>query len=273
MGMVWKFKKIIPLSVALILGSGIIFVAAQKNYFPGNTSKTFTDMEDGSWEDALSIISQETSSPLRIARQDSIKGSTTQVLLPATATEALAREFLLDYVTTARVKGGVVISDEEARATALRLMQKTKISQGKQYHASDLRISPDNSPLEIDIYATNIKKAMVIFAESATKSDIEIVYMSPNERGKERQTEYDRTSARYAKLVKDLLATKTPSRMASLHLRLVQGYANMQHNLTAMMSVFADPIKGLAALGEYRAEVSNLIALAKEYEAYLTQRT
>jgi hypothetical protein len=40
-----------------------------------------------------------------------------------------------------------------------------------------------------------------------------------------------------------------------------------------MMSVFADPIKGLAALGEYRAEVSNLIALAKEYEAYLTQRT
>ncbi|MEK7538701.1 MAG: hypothetical protein AAB552_02575 [Patescibacteria group bacterium] len=268
--MVWKFKKIILLSLAIIFGLGIIFLAVAKNYSSKDGSAdTATESSDDSWKDALTIAPQTSSDLLIAGKQASIKGTSTAITLPPTTTETLAQNLLLEYIVTEKAKGGAVMSDTDAQAAALRLVEKTKTPLGKQYQPKDLIISVDNSSAAMTAYATKIKTVMLAFTASATKSDIEVVYMSPADT--KRKAEYTRTIARYEKLVKGLLATKTPSNIAPLHLRLVQAYSNMEHSVTAMMSMFADPIKGLAALTEYRTEISNLTALAKEYDQYLAK--
>lgn len=273
MGTLWRFKKIVPLAIAISLGAGIIVVAVQKNHLTTNeTSADTTHVEESSWRDSFSFIVADTSTPLSVKKSNSVAGTSTASLLPVGATETLAREFLLDYIVMAKAKGAATVSDTEAEEAANRLMQKVSLPPGKQYRPSDLRISSDNSPAAITTYTENIKKAMLDFSTSLKKSDIEIVYTSPTESAGNREKEYARTNIRYEKLVNDLLSIPAPSRMAPLHLRLVQGYADMRHYLTIMMTMFDDPVKGLAALREYRVEVSNLMALAEEYEKYATKQ-
>lgn len=267
--MVWKFKKIILFSLAIIFGLGIIFLAVAKNYSFKNTGASATFLIDDSWKGALTITPQTSPDRQSAGKQVAIKGTSTEITLPPSTTETLARDLLLEYIATDRAKGGEIMSDAEAQAAALRLVEKTKLPPSKQYQLKNLIISVDNSPTNTATYATNIKTAMLAFTASGTKSDVEIVYMSPAD--PKRKTEYTRTIARYEKLIKALLAIKTPSGVAPLHLRLVQAYANMKNSLTVMMSMYNDPIKGLAALTEYRTEISNLAALSKEYDQYLAK--
>lgn len=268
--MVWQFKKIIPLSFATIFGFSIIFLAVKENY-PAK-KEVSGDTANESWRDSLTITPSTSPDLFSFKKQNVTKSGTSTASLPPTTTEALARDLLLEYVTTKRALGQVAMTDADAQVAAERLVQKIKLPQGKQYSAKDIVISSNNSTLAIKTYADEIRASLLAFSASTVSGDIEVVYMSPKTDNAKRQSAYRHTMMRYDKLIKELLASNTPSSIASLHLRLVQAYANREHSVKTMMEIFTDPIKGFAALTEYRKEVVGLTALGKEYERYLAKR-
>lgn len=265
--MVWKFKKVILVSVSVIFGVGIIYFALKESSTETTASEKQAEITNDLWRETLTLAKATSTNNPPLKKQIAIKGTSTTISLPPTTSEILARDVLVEYVATERAKSGSIITDAEAQAAALRLVEKTKIPIGKQYALKNLNISVDNSKTSRESYSAAMKTSLIKFATSGTKSDIDIIYMSQSDPTRKR--EYTKTSDRYEKLIKELLVIKTPSSIAPLHLRLIQSYANMHHNMSLMMDIFNDPIKGLAALTEYRNAVSNLSKIAQEYEKFL----
>lgn len=260
-----QVKKIFSVALSLLVGLGIIFFA-WKGGVPTSNKFSLDPAAGGtSWKDSLSVVPQASSTEtLGVAR-----GSTS--VLATTTSDIIAREMLTNYALLARSNATTTLSDAEVQTLAQGLVEKVGIIQGKQYAAKDLKVSLDNSPAALATYSNEVVRIINILVASRTKGDLEVAFMDPRVDAAAKRTALEQNAAHYEKLIRGLLNTKTPYGIAPLHLHLIQIYSDIETSVGVLADVYTDPIKGLAALGQYRKEVDDLVALSGEYSDYLSK--
>lgn len=262
----WQFKKIFSVIFALLIGAGIIFFAWKGGtvIYTGDSSS----VNNTTWKEVLSVIPQNDTLKLLSSSQDgSEAGEAT------TTVDIVARNLLTNYALVQKNNmSTTTLSDADAIAIAQIAVSKINLPEARQFTVKDLNISSDNSSTALDTYMKEIGSLVQVFTLSQTKNDIEVAFVIPKTGNEtKRATGVAQNIAHYEKLIKGLLATKTPSLLTQPHLHLVQKYANIQATILPMAGIFTDPIKGLAALSEYRGEVAGFSILANEYSNLLSK--
>lgn len=262
-----RFKKIFSVLFATLVGTGIVLLALKGSSISStNTSSSYGD-GNSVWKDALTVIPQ--ASPLKttsVSREEWGKGTAT------TTVDIVSRELLFGYALAQSKMSTTTMSDAEALAVAQTVVEKIELPQAKQYSEKNLTIVSDNSPESLASYSKAIVALTGAFTTAQTRTDLDAVFTTPEVGGDtKRLAGISENIALYDKLIKGLLAVKTPSLIAPLHLRLLQKYANIQAKVRPMAEIFTDPLKGLRALSEYQNDVNDIILIAKELQTLLSK--
>ena len=259
-----QYKKIFSVLLALLVGSSVVFLAWKSGVVINNGDSSSID--NPSWKDLLSIVPQTyTSKTLGVTRKD-IELATADA---TTTTDVVARRLLLEYTTSQSGATTAEISDTEAQNIASALAEEVKLPQKKEYSLSDLNVSQDNSYNANLLYINTLSARLNKYVVTGQKeTDLTILLSAMTTKDATTLNRLKEKVVIYQGLIKDLVAMKTPSRVASLHLRLIQDYEVLRSATVGLQSMLTDPVVGIAALAEYRAGFDDLSATEKEYRNF-----
>lgn len=253
----WQIKKTFSVLFAVLVGAGVILFAWKGDsvIYSGSVSG------NSLWKDSLKIIPQSNTLTTISSSQGSAGGEATSTA------DIVARTLLANYALAQSANmSTTTLSDSDATAIARSAVSKIKLPQAVQYTIKDLVISGDNSAEALNTYVKTLTSLLQTFVSSQTKNDIAVAFTVPSSLdNSERLADIAKNIAHYTKLIKGLLSTKTPSSFAKPHLLLIQKYADIQANIQPMSEIFTDQVLGLAALAQYRNEISELPLIAAEF--------
>lgn len=261
-------KKLLSITIALLLGAGIILFAWKSGTLGDiSFSKETTTSRNPL---SLSVLSQATTTKRTLGFwHDS---GVARDLSSDSVTDSLAYELITNYAQAQKTGTTTVLNSAQIDAQAQLLAEKAKLPPPPQYQLKNLNVSTDNSAAAIGAYGKTVNALILAFIASQKNSDLAIVFASPDTTDEAtRQRELAENISHYETLKRGLLATKTPSSLGTLHLGLIQAYSNIQNGLEVMVNVFKDPMKGLSALTQYRNAVEDLTVLADEYRAVMSK--
>lgn len=269
--MVRQFKKFFLIILAFLFGGAFILVAVKSGNTLSTTISFTTPKEtDDSWKSALSVVPGNTS--LTRVERGAAKVDASAPYFATTTTDIISRRIILDYVAFQRGSATTTLSDTDAEAIAENLFQEVKLTPSTQYKLSDFNISSDNSDAANTAYTKDVTGMMQDFIMAHKANELDIVEESLSAKNPQKLQELIPIIAQYEHLKKSLLAVKTPSAIAPLHFRLVQGYANIQSSIVSMQKMFSDSVLGFAALAQYQNEISAIKTLGDEYKNYTLAR-
>lgn len=267
-GMEGQSKKILSITIALLLGAGIIFFAWKSGTIGGITFlKDTTTKRDPS---SLSVLSQ----PITTKRTLSIwrNSGVARDLSSDNTTDTLAYELITNYAKIQKTGTTTTMTSAQIDAQAQLLAEKAKLPPPPQYQLKNLNISTDNSAAAFAVYGKTINSLILAFIASQTNGDLAIAFAGPSTKSEMvRQKELTENISHYEILKRGLLATKAPSSLGLLQLSLIQTYSNMQNALETMVDIFKDPMRGLGALTQYQNAVENLTVIAGEYQVVMSK--
>ena len=259
-----QYKKLFSIVLALLVGVGIILFSWGGELLTQKSASG--ERGDSAWKDALRIIPRDSSSNTLGAQRGNTQSEAT------TTTDIIARNLLVDYALLQKSSATTTISDTDAQMIAQSLVNKVELPQATTYSLKNLNISTDNSDAALAAYSEKVSGAMQSFTSVHITNELALVTTALTTKDARKLEGLGKIATQYAGLKKNLLAIKTPSVVAPLHLRLVQSYANIEVLVIAMQKLFTDPMQGLAALTQYKKETAALEAIAKEYRDYTPSR-
>lgn len=251
-------KKIISISISLLLGIVIVVLSWGVVYKTPNNQNL-------NWRDSIKIIPTETSSALGMPKAN-VKLTQS---VATTATDMISRKILLEYTNIQTKTATTTISDADASRIANSLASEITLPEKKDYSLKNLNISNDNSLAA----GTTYKNALTtILKEHAvtekTENEVGIFVVGVSTKDEAEMKKLITKAAAYDTLIKKLIALKTPSTIAPLHLKLVQSYETLRVATIGMSKVLTDPAVGIAALTEYRSGVEALSLTEKMYNEF-----
>lgn len=258
-----QFKKIFSVAFALIVGVGIIFFALKGVGLSDNKVSFEPTVIGDAWKDSLLTI------PPSKTLDEVRKNLTTEA---TTTADIVARELVTNYTLVQQNRATTTLSDADAQSIAQMLVDKIEVPKGTIYSAKDINISNDNSSASIANYIKSIDETMKVFSLSRTTNEVVIFTEALSTKDETKLQGLVPIITGYKNLQKNLLAVTTPSTIASLHLRLVQSYANIESAITSMQKILTDPMLGLAAYAQYKKEIDILRTLDTEYQEHNTSQ-
>ncbi len=262
-----NLKKPVLIISSVIIGVGIIFLALNGDTLTGDK----TDVND-KWKDSLSVI-PSLDEEGRLAVQRGIRTaeniSSDENL---SVTDLFSRKIFTSYVSVMNsMATGTTITDDQAEGIANELIKNLAPASTTIYTTKDLNASADNSPAAFITYSKLLGTILNTFATTKAQ-EIPIIYDAFTTRDEKKVALLAPIIAQYKKLESDLLAMKTPTKLASIHLRLVQDYATMRSALTTMHDSFNDPIAVLTAFPQYKNGLEATLMVAAEYKTALSAK-
>jgi hypothetical protein len=254
-----KFKKIFSVTLAIILGLGVVFFA-WKSILPASNKVSFEPTISGdAWKDSLRAVSLSNPviRPSTLQREQSKEATTTS--------DIIARELITNYFLLQQSRATTTLSDTDAQAFAQMLTEKINIPQVSVYTAKNILLSNDNSKVAIATYVKKISEVMQMFTTTRKTNEIDIFIEVLKTKDTEKLKTFTQIIAEYKKLQKNLLAISTPSTLAPLHLRLIQSYSKIESAIVSMQKILNDPMLGLAAFTQYKKEIDVLNDIDAEY--------
>ena len=259
-----QFKKILSVTLALIVGFGIIFFAWKSTAPAGNKVSFEPAISGDSWKGSLLAVPQTSS--IKNLEQNVAGAEAT------TTTDIIARELLVSYALAQQNMSTTTLSDAEAQALAQMLVEKIKLPQGVVYSTKNLVMSSDNSDSSFAAYAKRVGDIMQAFSTAHKTNELAIVANAITTKDEAELRGLAIIITEYRGLQKSLLAVSTPSLVAPLHLRLVQSYSNIEAAIIGMQKIISDPVIGLAAFTQYKKESNILRTINAEYQNYTSSQ-
>lgn len=258
-----QYKKIFSITLAILVGLGIIFSAWKGLMLMGTKVSTGTKPDD-SWKDSLLVVPQA-STTKTLSSHGSINSD---VDVATTSTDIFARKLLVNYALKQKNMSTTTWSDADAEILAQSLINDAEARQATQYTKKDLRVSNDNSATAVNHYGSKI--STLFKTRSAKQNDGEAtIFLNVLSTGDyNKLDELTPFIDEYATMKRSLIELKVPSDIAPLHLRLVQNFANTESALIAMQKLFSDPIQGLTGFTQYKNEIDTLIVIGNDYLNY-----
>lgn len=257
-----QLKKIFSIAFALAIGLGIIFLAWEGGLQKEGTAPFKPAINNAEWKDSLLTVPRSPAIKMSALSQEELQA------LATTTTAILSREMLLKYGAFMQNRATTTLSDTEAGDIAKMLVEKIDLPQATVYSSRDLRIQNDNSTTSFATYAQKVGDVMQAFVKAHTAHEMTLVTNALTTKNTEDLEGLVKTIAQYKNLQKSLLLIPTPSEIAPLHLRLVQGYSNITAAIIGMQNIVKDPILGLASISQYKKEIDALNALTIDYRDY-----
>lgn len=251
--MFWKYKNKFLIFLSLCFGLIVVlFSAKMAGFFDSEGSAENATSE---WESALSVLpGVRTLTRVEKGREEEEKA-----FVATTTTDIVARRLLTEYLKSHQLTDPSALSDEEANKIALRGMSELKPSYKKVYELTDLNISKDNSYDANLLYMTTLNRTLKDFVATGQKeTELTILFTAVNEKNPSLLDKLGPKIVIYQELIKKLLALKTPSNIAPLHLQLLQSYETLRGATGGLHNVLGDPAAGLAAIAEYKAGLDDL---------------
>ncbi len=256
-----NFKKSLLIISAVLLGAGIIFIALKGSTLTVSDEITNND----NWRDSLSVVpALDATSTLAVQRGLRV-AENISLGEGLSATDLFSRQIFASYVSM--MKGqtpGAVLTADQAEGIADELVQNLASATTTTYTIKDVKISTDNSGPAFTAYSKSLTKALDAFTTTKTP-EIPIISEVFSVEGTGKVALLVPVIAQYKKLETDLLAIKVPTKLAPLHLRLVQAYAVLRSAITTMHGSFNDHVVILGAFSQYRNGLEELTTIAEEY--------
>lgn len=246
-----QYKKIFSVLFAILVGASIIFLA-----WRGSAPTTVKVENNDEWRDVLKVVPQERALKTTNLTKGNLADSFTEA---TTTTDLVARRLLLEYTASQRGSATSTISDTQAQYIARRLAEDVKLPERKEYALSDLNISSDNTRSAGILYVNALNVLLKNHMETEkNETELTILLSAMDTKSTATLNKLRVKAEAYQVLIKNLLAMKTPSVFAPLHLRFVQSYESLRSGTVGLESMLADPVVGISALAEYRNGVDEL---------------
>ncbi len=264
-------KKIFSIFLAVLLSIGIIYLALNKNLFNATPHESANSVASNA--NTLQVVSSTQNNdtlqtaPISTVANDS--STLPDAPLGTTTTDLLARQLINNYAAFVQNTGTTTLSDADALSQAQVLANSIPVSYGKQYQVSDLNITEDNSRTAVINYTVAMTRLISNFVSSQTNGDLQVALEDPGTNSALRISKLEQNIAHYETLIKGILAVSTPSSLASIHLRVVQDYSDMQNGLKIMEGIFDDPVKGLTGFKQYQEAAQDTLVAQNEYKNYV----
>lgn len=266
----WKNKKLLPIILSLTLGLMVVLGAAKMTgFFAANKSSDSSPASDA-WKTVLSVI-PGINTPTRVGKGDAQINE--QDLIATTTTDILARRLLTEYTLSQERTGTSTVSDIEAARIAGLLAKEVKLPPKKDYALSDLNISSDNSASAKLSYKNSLTALLTVQLASEQKENVLSIMstvMSTQDPAPLSKLIHQITS--YQQMIESLLALKTPSLAAPIHLHLLQSYETLRSSTVGLQSILSDPAVGVTSVSEYKSGIDALSITGKEYQVYFANQ-
>lgn len=262
MGILEKYKKVLSISIAFIFGVGIIFFALEGNSLLSNGASSKT-----AGNDSLAVASSDSvgdflSGQTGLADTGHADNATEYA---TTTTAVISRQLLIEYAQRQSAAGDTPISDADAQDIANRLALQAVLPTVLPYTIKDLHILNDSSVNAFVTYITKLNPLLNTFATKHTQNEIQIATEALSSHDQSNLDQLVGIANLYRALEQNLLALPVPSKIAPLHLRLVQGYKDLRVATEGMHDMLTDPIKGVASVGHYKDALSALVIVSQDY--------
>ncbi len=257
-------KKRLLITSAVIIGVGIIFLALKGDTLFGDKIAV-----NNHWQDSLRVIpSLDATSTLAVQRGLRI-AEDISIGEDLSATEIFSRKIFASYILVMNsMAPGTVMTDDQAAGIANELIKNIAPATTTVYTLSDIKTSSDNSKVAFIAYSKSLTSVMNSFVAAKTP-EIPIISEAFSTGDEKKVALLVPIIAQYKKLEADLLAINIPTKLADIHLRLVQAHATMRSALTTMHGSFNDPVAVLGAFSQYKNGIEALAIIAEEYKTAL----
>lgn len=261
--MVWQSKKVLLISLSLILGIFIVAGTVITTYISDNNNDEGIANE---WRDSLSIT-QSKDAPARIKKSEvKIDDASLQA---TTTTDIISRKLLVEYALSQKSATTPNMSDSDAQKIAISLVNEIKLPTKKVYALSDLNISNDNTYNSNLLYITSVSKLLKEFvATRQNETELTLLVKAVETNNEAPLAQIGERILIFDKLIKNLLILKTPSNVSLVHLHLIQAYETMRSATLSFKNILSDPALGLASLAEYRNGIDALSLAERELREF-----
>lgn len=249
-------RKLLSITIAILLGAGIIFFALKTVSFNGGTATFEAESADhnGSWRDALKVIPQDSLTRLR----GSSVGSASSTMSATTTTDLLGRELLTSYALAQKSIGDTPMTTADATAISNILAGKVMSDVSlKEYSEKDLRIVPTNDP-SLATYQKELATIFDSFSRKNTVNELKVVYEAVEKRDAAILAPLASTEKNLQALIDTLLKMKVPQSTTVLHLFFLQNYTLILSGVADMRSIVEDPVLGMRGVAKYRQGMNTI---------------
>jgi len=256
----WKYKKTFFVFLSLVLGGIVIFGAAKM----GKVFPASDEPKSEEWKSNLSVIPGDDSIARVTKGQIDEKAS-----MATTTTDLIARRLVLEYMLTQKKSATSTMSETDITNIAHILASEVKLPEKREYKLSDLNISKDNSADAKLAYRNAFAALAIEHAESEKKeNELTILVTAMETKDATVLVKLKGKADFYQQFVNKILAMKTPSSAAPIHLHFLQTYETLRVATVGLQSMLVDPVIGNAALAEYKNGLNELPAVGKDYHNY-----
>lgn len=246
-----QLKKIAIIFFALLFGAGIIFFSINGGALFGEKisfeKKDGVYVGDDSWKNSLKVVSPGAAEKVLGAGAESV----TDLPKATTTTELIARELVVRYAKAQISKGGTPLDSTEMEAITRTLSEKTGSSDDiKEYSENDF-VLVTTSTSTIETYKKELTAVLNAFGKKKIENELSIVAAAVYSKDSSKLAPLAGNIANIQKFIKDLLALNVPRSVATFHISMVQGYANILSGVIDMQQAMDDPIRGMRGVAKY----------------------
>lgn len=199
---------------------------------------------------------------------DLTESLTPESLEGLTATERVAREFFVEYMSYKQ--GGKALSKEEQEAL-LQFTLKNSVEEeviGKTYTEKDIVPSATNDTLAYELYGNSIGSS-ILRNSFKTENELALLERALRTQNVDDLVTIGKISDGYRAMISDFLQIPVPKDLVNSHLTLLSDMDTIAIALHNMTLVTSDPVQSLLSVANYDAYVRNLLNTVENIQAVL----
>lgn len=185
-----------------------------------------------------------------------------------TQTEEFATAFFNTYIET-KVAGGQLTGE------TIDLLIDVKggaLGSPEQYSRAQIRTTSDTSGGAVHTYGNAVGNVLVRNAPN-TANELVLILDATQNNNPDSIDDLDVAANAYEKNAQELLAVVVPSDFAQSHLRLINSFLAVAHNVRAMAQLYEDSVIAMKGFQGYIQTSENLIGAISDLQTYLRTRT
>jgi len=195
------------------------------------------------------------------------KGSGEESGKTLTPTEKLAQRVFGKYLSL-RQSGGTLDEKNSVAIIDSALGEMSPYATVNTYSASDLIIVKEENAVTIRTYGNVLGEIINRYGKPDVDNELVIVGVALNTNDAKKLSELSKITESYRAVISALAKTPVPQGAVVAHLSLLNSAEAVTVTITAMESLFTDPLTALTALQDYNAQSDNLAAALDRLDSY-----
>ena len=206
---------------------------------------------------------------------ESLVGQDTETVYEndGTITGQLAQDFFSQYFQLTQ-GGQQQLTDEEASQLAQNTLANGNYTQteGTQYSYYDLKISKETSVSLAQQYGSSVEQILTKNSPPTDEDVLTVLNRAVKSGNESDFAPIDTIIKSQKQTLADMLKLQIPSDAVIIHLNLINSISNLLSNTEAMRNAITDPIRGFAALSQYRKHIADMKTATVNINSYLDSK-